>query len=118
MIELFRGINVDWLGKRKLFLAISGAVMLLGLVSLVVKRGFTYGVDFRGGTEVQVRFKEKPDIDKLRQLMRDAGAPDSQIQELQKSNEVRIAFQGANSEDASAGRSTIINALNKSFPGQ
>ena len=42
MIELFRDIKVDWLGKRKIFLAISGAVMLLGLVSLVSKRSFNY----------------------------------------------------------------------------
>src|SRR5216117_259489 len=47
MIEIFRDVKVNWLGKRKLYLAISGSVMLLGLVSLVVKHGFRYGVDFR-----------------------------------------------------------------------
>jgi preprotein translocase subunit SecF len=118
MIELFRDINVNWLGRRKLFLAISGAIMLAGLISLLVKGGFVYGVDFRGGTEVRVRFQEKPDVERIRQLMREAGAPDSQIQELQGQNEVRIAFQGAQSEDASTGRSTIINALNKAYAGK
>src|SRR5215475_3643507 len=120
MIELFRDIKVDWLGKRKLFLAISGAVMLLGLVSLVAKGSFKYGVDFRGGTIVQVRFKEKPDIEKIRQLLRENGAADSQPQGLggNKPNDVIIEFQGAKEEDASAGRSVIINALNKGFEGQ
>ena len=62
MIELFKGIKVDWLGKRKLFLAISGSIMLIGLISLVAKhpQGFRYGVDFKGGTIVTVRFQEKP----------------------------------------------------------
>src|SRR5262245_48370698 len=120
MIELFRDVKVDWLGKRKLFLAISGAVMLLGLVSLVVKGGFKYGVDFKGGTIVQIRFKEKPDIERIRQLLRENGAPDSQPQGLggNKPNDVIIEFQGAQEEDASAGRSVIINALNKGFEGQ
>src|SRR5215468_6075479 len=118
MIELFRDIKVDWLGKRKIFLAISGAVMLLGLVSLIAKRSFKYGVDFKGGTIVQVRFKQKPDIEKIRQLLRESGAPDSQPQELAGSNDVLIEFQGAKADDASAGRSVIINALNKGFPGQ
>ena len=118
MIELFRDIKVDWLGKRKLFLAISGAVMLLGLVSLVAKGSFKYGVDFRGGTIVQVRFKEKPDVEKIRQLLRENGAPDSQPQELAGRNDVLIEFQGAKEEDASAGRGIIINALNKGFQGQ
>jgi preprotein translocase subunit SecF len=118
MIELFRDIKVDWLGKRKLFLAISGAVMLVGLISLVLKGSFLYGVDFRGGTIVQVQFKQKTDIEKIRQLLRENGAPDSQPQEVAGTNKVIIEFQGAQGEDASAGRSVIINALNKGFSGQ
>jgi len=118
MIELFKDIKVDWLGKRKLFLAISGSLMLLGLVSLIVKHSFSYGVDFKGGTIVQVRFQQKPDIEKIRQLLRDNGASDSQPQELTGRNEVLIEFQGAKGEDASAGRSVIINALDKGFQGQ
>jgi len=118
MIELFKDIHVDWLGKRKLFLVISGVLMLAGLVSLVAKGSFSYGVDFKGGTIVQVRFKEKPDIEKIRQLLRENGAADSQPQELTGRNDVLIEFQGAQGEDASAGRSIIINALDKGFKGQ
>jgi preprotein translocase subunit SecF len=120
MIELFSGIHVDWLGKRKLFLAVSGSVMLLGLVSLVIKGGFKYGVDFKGGTIVTVRFKQKPDIEKIRQLLRENGAPDSQPQELAGRNDVLIEFQGAKEEEenASAGREVIISALNKGFSDQ
>src|SRR3989441_11942796 len=118
MIELFRDVRVNWLGKRKLFLAISGTVMLLGLISLVAKGGFKYGVNFKGGTIVQVRFHQKPDIEKIRQLLRENGAPDSQPQERVGTNEIIIEFQGAKEEDASTGRSVIINALNKGFQGQ
>src|SRR5262245_30435184 len=113
MIELFKDIKVDWLGKRKLFLAISGSVMLLGLVSLLVKGGFRYGVDFKGGTIVKVRFHEKPQLDQIRQLLRENGAPDSQHQEVAGTKDVIIEFQGAKEEDASAGRGIIIDALNK-----
>src|SRR5262249_26408810 len=111
-------VKVDWLGKRKMFLAISGSVMLLGLISLVVKGGFLYGVDFKGGTLVTARFRQKPDIEKIRQVLRENGAPDSQPQELAGRNDVLIEFQGAKEEDASAGRSVLINALNKGFQGQ
>jgi preprotein translocase subunit SecF len=118
MIELFKDIKVDWLGKRKLFLAISGSLMLLGLVSLVAKRSFNYGVDFKGGVEVKVRFKQRPEMEKIRQLLRENGAQDAVPQELGAQNDVLIQFQGAKEEDASAGRAVIINALNKGFPGQ
>src|SRR6476619_5599571 len=82
MVELFKEVKVDWLGKRKLFLAISGAIMVLGMISLIVKGGFRYGVDFKGGTVVTVRFQEKPQVDQIRMLLRENGAADSQIQEL------------------------------------
>src|SRR2546422_1255098 len=115
MIELFRGIKVDWLGKRKLFLAISGSIMLLGLVSLVVKGGFRYGVDFRGGTIVYVRFQQKPPLDQIRGELKD-----SQIQDFGTSGtDVMIEFQGAKEEaDASAGREAITAALNKNIQGK
>src|SRR4029077_18219077 len=118
MIELFKGIKVDWLGKRKIFLAISGSIMLLGLVSLVMKKGFEYGVDFKGGTKIQVRFKDKPDIDKIRQLLRPEGVDSIQGVGGVHPNDVLIEFEGAKEEDASVGRGVIINALNKGFPGQ
>jgi preprotein translocase subunit SecF len=119
MVELFKGIKVDWLGKRKLFLAISGSIMLIGMISLITKGGFRYGVDFKGGTVVTVRFQEKPQVDDLRKLLRDNGAADSQIQELRSGqNDILIEFQGAKEEDASAGRDVIITALNKSYAGK
>jgi|SRR5438552_2084130 len=113
MIEIFRDVRIDWLGKRRLFLAISGLIMLLGLVSLVAKGGFRYGVDFKGGTIVYVRFQQKPPLDQIRKLL-----PDSQIQEFgaSGSNDVMIEFQGAKEEaDASTGREVITNALNQAF---
>src|SRR5437879_12289164 len=115
MIEIFRDVKVDWLGKRKLYLAISGSVMLLGLISMVAKHGFRYGVDFKGGTIVTVRFQQKPDIEKIRQLLRENSAADSQPQELAGRNDVLIDFQSAKEEEASTGRSVTINALNKGF---
>src|SRR5436189_1888374 len=67
---------------------------------------------------VNVRYHQKPDIEKIRQLLKENGAPDSTPQEVTGRNDIIIEFQGAKEEDASAGRSIIINALNKGFPGQ
>jgi preprotein translocase subunit SecF len=119
MVELFKDIKVDWLGKRKLFLAISTALMLVGMISLISKGGFRYGVDFKGGTVVTVRFQEKPQVDQIRALLRDNGAADSQIQELRSGqNDILIEFQGDIEADASVGRDVIITALNKAYAGK
>src|SRR5262245_42931519 len=77
MVELFKNIRVDWLGKRRLFFAITIFLVLIGAVSIIAKRGFRYGVDFKGGTLVRVQFNEKVDIGKVRTAL-----PDAVIQDL------------------------------------
>ncbi len=59
-------INIDFVGKRKLAMIISGVVILLGLVSLVINGGPNYGIDFVGGTLVQVKFAEDTDAAKIK----------------------------------------------------
>ncbi|HSM89747.1 MAG TPA: protein translocase subunit SecF, partial [Desulfobacterales bacterium] len=55
-IEIIKSnINLDFVGKRKLAYSFSGILLLLSILSLVV-RGPNYGVDFAGGSIVQVRF--------------------------------------------------------------
>jgi preprotein translocase subunit SecF len=54
-------INIDFVGRRKLALILSGIAILIGLASLVVKGGPDYGIDFVGGTLVQVKFNENTD---------------------------------------------------------
>lgn len=51
-------INLDFIGKRKLAFILSAVLILVGLGSLLVKGGPNYGIDFAGGTLVQVRFAE------------------------------------------------------------
>ncbi len=59
-------INIDFTSKRKLALILSGVVILLGLVSLIVKGGPNFGIDFVGGTLVQVKFVESTDAAKIK----------------------------------------------------
>ncbi len=64
-------INIDFVGKRKLALIISGVVILLGLVSLVINGGPNYGIDFVGGTLVQVKFSENTDAAEIKDGLAD-----------------------------------------------
>jgi preprotein translocase subunit SecF len=115
MVEIFKDIKIDWLGKRKLFFAISVGLLLIGMASLVKERTFRYGVDFRGGTSVQVQFNEHIPVDQIRNLM----PRGSEIQELPGKNQVMIDFEGAAGDsDASKGREEITQALNTSFKGK
>ncbi len=111
MIQLFNNVNVDWLGRRKIFIGISVLLMLVGLGSAVIRQvvpggteAFNLGVDFKGGTVVTVKFlKEPPTDDVLRSEFAKAGLTDAIIQPTDKPNEVliKVPRQGAGDPNVS-----------------
>jgi preprotein translocase subunit SecF len=69
-MEIFKpDINLDFVGKRKIALIISLVMLAIGIVSLMVKGGPTYGIDFAGGTLVQIKFTETTSAAKLRSTL-------------------------------------------------
>ena len=54
--------NIDFMGKIKMTMTISGLVILIGLGSIALSGGLKYGIDFAGGTLIQLKFKTPPDI--------------------------------------------------------
>ena len=63
------GINIDFLGKRKAFFALSGTVLTVSLASLVTV-GLNFGIDFTGGPEIQLAFKKDPGAAAVRQAQK------------------------------------------------
>lgn len=96
MIEFFKNVKFDWIGKRKYFIALSIFVMMAGLVSTTARQltggsPFNLGVDFKGGTVVTAKFKQKPADDDLRGALQNAGIKDAVIQaSIDKTDEVLI----------------------------
>ena len=63
--------NIDFVGKRKLALIFSIVLILIGLVSLLIKGGPNYGIDFAGGTLVQVQFAQSTDAANIKRALAD-----------------------------------------------
>ncbi len=63
-------INLDFVGKRKIAMIFSALLILVGLVSLVIKGGPDYGIDFAGGTLVQIKFAEATDSTRIKEALR------------------------------------------------
>jgi len=66
--NLFRSINIDFIGKRKLYYTISGVIILAGIVSLSIK-GLNYGVDFKGGRTYIVQMDSPVESERLRETL-------------------------------------------------
>jgi preprotein translocase subunit SecF len=62
------GQFIDFLSYKRLAAVISSLLILAGVASIVGHKGLKYGIDFKGGTNVQIQFSTAPDLDQLRQL--------------------------------------------------
>jgi len=65
-MELFRDTNFDFLGRKWPFIIGSLVLIAAGVISLIAKGGPSYGIDFRGGALMYVRFATEPPISRIR----------------------------------------------------
>ncbi len=123
-MELFKNVNVDWIGKAKYFVALSLILLALGWASIIKKGGLQYGIDFRGGTLIYVRFAGAPPIDQIRKGLSAAGLSESTIQTIgdnvlggSQNNEVVIGLErkGLTDDNLDADRQSILNVLHQTF---
>src|SRR5580698_2711797 len=65
-MQLFKNTNFDFLGKKWPFIIASLILTAAGLTSLAIHGGPSYGIDFKGGTEMKLKFNQQPPLDKIR----------------------------------------------------
>ncbi len=105
------------MGKIKITLAISGLMILVGLTSIVMSGGLKYGIDFSGGTLVQLQFKTPPNIEEIRGGLKSIGLGESTIQEFGTKRDILIRVQRSEEKLEAVG-SKIRNSLGKKFNKQ
>jgi preprotein translocase subunit SecF len=118
-VELFHSVNVDWLGKKWYFLAFSMIFSIAGICSMGwhwahIGSPVPLGVDFSGGTQVQVQFAQTPDTTKIRQAVEQAGIRDADISTFGDATQRQVLISLPEQTDESAldlGRQQVENAL-------
>jgi preprotein translocase subunit SecF len=119
-VEFFRNTNIDFLGKKWYFLAFSLIFSVAGVLSMLFWHGIPWGVDFRGGTLVYVKFAHTPDDNAVRAAMDRVGLHNAKIQRYgpAASNElvVDLDVRETNEQALDEGKTTIINALETGVP--
>jgi preprotein translocase subunit SecF len=119
-MEFFREPKIDWMGIKWYLIALSLALAMAGLLSMVFKRGLAYGIDFRGGTAVIVQFAKDPNLDAIRHQLDSQGLRGASITTYgQPSNhQVIVGLDLKTTASAQAldqGRRTIVAALSAMF---
>ncbi len=114
-MEFFRNTNIDFLGKKWYFLAFSLIFSVAGLFSMLFWHHIPWGVDFRGGTLVYVKFSHTPDDNAIRSELDHAGLRNFKLQRygVAANNEVLVDLdvRETSEQELDQGKLTIIKAL-------
>ena len=119
-MEFFHDVNIDFLGKKWYFLAFSLIFSVAGVFSMLFWHHIPWGVDFRGGTLVYVKFSHPPDLGAVRSALDRAGLHDPKIQPYDQAayNEVLIDLDVRETSEKALdqGKQKIIQALESNVP--
>jgi len=113
--ELFRQTNIDFLSRRNLTLGLSALAILISVGSLAMKGGPKYGLDFRGGTLIYVRFDPRPSIDEVRQVLSAKLPGEVTVQETQGTGEFIIGTELAEETKLESARQTVEQTLREKY---
>ncbi len=118
-MEILRDVTIDWLGKKLYFIAVSCALLIVGIVGYFVRGGFVYGIDFTGGTIIFLKFNQTPDLDAIRAALKPESVGTTIIQRYDDpvKNSVQVRMQTALDEgqDVDSGHRTVQHLLRQAF---
>lgn len=117
MLQILQHINIDWMGRRRAFIGVSVLLMLLGLGSAIFRQAtgrqaFNLGVDFKGGTVVTARFKQRPTDDQIREALVKEKINDAVVQPVTDRTDtvlIKVPLEGEGQD----GRARVREALNE-----
>jgi preprotein translocase subunit SecF len=115
-MEFFHGTNIDFIGKRIYYFIFTILLFVVAVGAFIQRRGPVLGIEFTGGTLLQVGFKELPPIDTIRGALTKEGWEGFglQTQPVTKSIVVRVKSGNRSKDDISA---SLLGILKNQFPG-
>ena len=112
MLKLIKETKFDFIGMRRFFYAISLIVIIIGLAAYFKKGKQAYGIDFAGGQLQEYSFKTPPEIDKVRDILKEINLADASIQQFKDNPRVVLI---RTTEDKSQ---LLTDKLKEKFPDQ
>jgi preprotein translocase subunit SecF len=104
--------TINFIGNRKISLTFSGILMVISILSLSI-RGLDMGIDFTGGTLIEIGYQQAADLTALRKTLGDSGFSDATVQNFGTTKDVLIRLkphEGVSSADLST---NVLEAINK-----
>jgi preprotein translocase subunit SecF len=109
-MELFKNTNFDFLGKKWPFIGLSLVLTAAGWISIGVK-GMRYGIDFKGGAQMSLRFAQEPPVQQIRSALESKLPGEVSVQQITGKPEVLIGTEIKDEKELNANRQLIEETL-------
>ncbi len=118
MLELIKNTHIDFMGKRKYAFVISGIFSVLGILAVIqVANGrANLGIDFAGGTAIQLKFEKPIEIHSIRKALEDGGIKDVDLQDFPAINKILVRTKKSEQQLGQAS-DAITSVITQKFPG-
>ena len=115
-MEFFRDTKIEFMKYRRFFVVVSTVLLVIGIFSVFVHGKLNLGIDFAGGTQLNIKFAEPPAIDELRSLVGAAGIDEAQIQQFGEAEDNAVIIKTPTVEGSQEGsRDLIVQALDQRY---
>ena len=109
--------SINFMAQRNRALIISAIILAIGIASLFT-RGINFGLDFTGGTLIEVSYPAAPDLGELRETLSSAGFDDFTVQIFGSARDIVVRMPADQGDESGADLSTqVLNALSAASPG-
>lgn len=118
-MQLIGKTNIDFLGSRRAFLLLSILLLAAGAVATFLNGGLRFGIDFKGGTLVYVKFQEEPDLESIRSVLTGKGLSVATLQPFEDSpdaHELKIELDLAGDVVETSGKVQVLETLREIYP--
>lgn len=106
--------NFNFMGQRKIALAVSGVLLLISLGSIIFQ-GLNFGLDFKGGTLIEVGYPKSVDLNSVRSTLENGGFPEAVVQHFGTSQDVLIRLLPKEGKNNSELSNTVLNTLRQAY---
>jgi len=115
-MEFFRDTRIDFMKYRRFFVGVSAVFLTVGIFSVFVHGKLNLGIDFAGGTQLNLKFRQPPSVEELRSLVAEAGIDEAQIQRFGEAEANSVIVKTPTVEGSQEGsRELIVEALDQRY---
>ncbi len=117
MLEIIKNTKIDFLGKRKFAFIFSGLISIIGIFAIIqIFNGkANLGIDFAGGTSIQLKFEKPLDIHSVRKALEESNIRDFDLQDFTASNKILIRVKKSEQQLGQVS-DTITEVISKKLP--